>query len=478
MFHKKVNPSHFSGHTKVKFQHQRNVQQTSKKPSVTGGTPAPRTQRLDRVHSTSQLVRLAKEINFKKRPTAPTAANISGLKTTAATLALGANYAKQAVDDEDITRLTRPGHEHPDWQAFAKKTKATLPQRRTAEQQAQITQSRLAANEEDNKLPVADRVEKYIREANEAKRQKAAAQAARSKLKVLTSGLETRGDPDMEQAELALTAEERRLAPLLRSVRDAFQCSNALLLLLSPDTPEARALSTALKTALQEQDEDITLRATSPDDLPGQLLVQPFTRLSLLTDQFEAHWGAATQDQQKIEAIRAAGEEPTAEQLELAAKTQRVLLACATEIINTYENTFHRLLTVGKLFVGERNLPADQLPAVQTYGEKLLTYAAMLALPSSPPMQLKTMAHAVVEADKATTKAHAPESVSTVPSDDAVAATGQAPQLAAKPAPNNKRGERANALVAVYGLPASPIQMAGGRINRSLPPLPPLPAAT
>lgn len=441
-------------------------------PSPNAAASKQRTKHLGRLQSTSTVVRLAKEIKFKTRLPAPTTGNLDRLVTTTGTLVGGVNHIKKKVDDACVANLTRPGHEHPDWQVFARKAAVKLPKRRTPEEQEKITAARKAEDEKDKKLPMAELVAKYIQAAEKAKQKKADDRKAQSKLDVLTSGLDTRGDPDLEEAERGLSSDERKLAPLLSAVKDAFKCSNALLLLLSANTPEAQKLSTALKAALKEQKDDLTLQTASPEDLPGQLLVQPFSRLGLLTRDFKEHWDAAEVARRGLEAIRDAGGEPTAEQLEGAAKAQKRLLACAGEIITSYDHTFHRLFTAGKLFAGAQDLPADQLKAVQEYGEKLLDYAAMLAVPSSLPMQLKAMAHSVVEADAAA-KARAQESVPVVPSNNTAAATGHAPQLPSNPAPMGQSAEQAKALVVEAGLPVRLMQGVSGRIHRVLP-LPPV----
>lgn len=430
-----------------------------------------RNKQLQRVETTSKLVNLAKVINLKARLPDPTTANIQRLMETADTLAGCVNYTKQKVDDAYMADLTRPGYEDPAWPTFAQKASIQLPKRRTDAEQQKIAEARRAKDEEDKKLPVADRANKYIREANAAKAKKAADRQAKSKQDVLTSGLDTRGDPNLEDAEKRLSPEERKLSPVLASVQDAFECSHALLLLLSHDTPEARTLSTTLKAVLQEQKSDPTLKTTSAEDLAGQLLVQPFARVCMLARGFKGYWDAAETSRQGLEAIRAAGGEPTTEQLDSATDAQKRLRACAEEIIDTYDRTFLRLETVGKLFTSATDLPAEQLAAVHAYGDKLLDYASMLALPSSVPMQLKMFAHSVVEADNAA-KARAQASGPAAPSDNAVAVGSQAAQLPSKASSKGKPNEEAKALVVRFGLPVSPIQGPRGRINRMLPPLP------
>ncbi len=449
-------------------------------------------KQLDRLQRTSKVVELAKWINFIKTSLpVPTAENTTRLAKTVDTLAQCVNYTKKKVDDGYIERLTRPGHEDPNWQEFARKAKVDLPKRRTPEEQERIRAAREAQNEQDEKLPVAERVNKYIRAAETAKQKRASAQKTKDRLDVLTSGLDTKGDPRLKQAEEELSDDERRLAPLLSSVEKAFECSHALLLQLSADTAAAQQLSSALTTLLTEQKADATLQGASLENLPGLLLVQPFTRLGLFARDFKERWNAAEAARKGLEDIRAAGGEPTAEQLEDAAKAQRLLRCCAQEVIKVYDDTFSRLLTAGKLFgnagnwsadqraelfkeakppEGMEKLFAEQLTAVHEYGAALLDYAARSALPSSALMQLKAMAHSVVK-DNATDM-EAQRNAPATSSDNA--ATGnRAPQPMSRTAPNGKPAEQASALVVKSGVPVSPIQLTGGRISKRLP-LPPV----
>jgi hypothetical protein len=450
-------------------------------PSVQlSSNPVPRVHRkkpvnkqLQRLQSTRQVVKLAKEIDFKKPLPAPTLQNLDELASTIDTLVQCVEYTKKKVDDASIEALTRPGHEHPDWQAFARKVKAELPKRRTQEEQNKVAQARQAEDQKDKELSLVDRMEKYIQEATDAKRKKEAHQEATSKREILTAGLDAGGDPDLERAELKLSDEERKLAPLLSSVRQAFEYSNKLMLLLTPDTPNAQKLSNTLTALLRNQQDDATLHSASPSELAAQALSQPFTRLPLLAKEFKGQLAAQVAAQRDIEATRAEGGEPTAEQLEHARKAQRMLRACAQEIIKVHEGTLDRLCTVGRLFVNLKGLPLDQLEAVHGYGKALLNYTAMLALPSSALMHLTRLAHSLVRTDEtAAAPVSASQEVSGVAPASAAPAAAQSLPRSSNPVPVGKSADKATALVVRSGLQASSLQGSGGRITRVLPPPP------
>lgn len=262
--------------------------------------------------------------------------------------------------------------------------------------------------------------------------------------------------------------QEKRANDLLTAVEYALtsQCELSVLLTREGATSEqiyaADQLSNVESTLQQsatvgftERDEERAMLSTTLNSLPGQVVVQPFVRFLDLSTRLNAL-------QKRIEQGRAGH---LADQDDYDdAKENRLLIACANEIVKVYKLSLEKWALVSQVFRDPTLLqkaPGEAREVLQTYGWRLTRLKACAEAEGSPFQALLAQAQHVV----ASTKVQSP-------ADSAIEATTGASEVAPVTV-NSESTAAAKSLVESSGLSVQPLN----RIKRILPPPPVAPKA-
>lgn len=255
--------------------------------------------------------------------------------------------------------------------------------------------------------------------------------------------------------------QKKRTADLLTAVKYALtsHCELSVLLTREGATPQQiyaadqlskveSALQQSATISFAEKDEERAMLSTTLNSLSGQLVVQSFVRFNDLSARLNAQ-------QKRIEQGRA-GHLPDQDDYD-DAKENRLLIACAEEIVKVYKLILEKWALVSQVFRGPallQKVPGEAREILEIYSLRLARLKACAEAEGSPFQALLAQAQHILASQEVQR-----------PADSAIEPTTGASEVAPLTA-NKESAAAAKSLVESTGLPVLPLN----RIKRILPP--------